>query len=196
MGSRINYAGLLICSGKWKWFIPRRFPHPSVMFFAVILAFGSLSTACFGADLSGIRPERVTKSIHLKAIPRSDNGKTVGMEVTIGPSFLKYRAFKGRLELSRVGKFDAHKLPAKLAPSFTKAMDKADIYRVENATEFTSANPGNFLVTNGNVPTYITVLDGEYVDGKRALMICVLSSASMDGFYQTGLGHERCDAFR
>lgn len=196
MESRTKYAGLWIRKGKWKRFIPVEVPHLSVVLVAVITTYGLFSTASLSADLSSIRPERVTRSIHLKAVPRSDNGKTVGMEVMIGRSFLKYRAFKGRLELSPTGKFDAHKMPAELAPAFKKSMDKADIYRVENATEFTSANSGSFLVTNGNVPTYITMLDGPYVDGRRALMICVLSSPSMDSFYKTGLGHERCDAFR
>lgn len=172
------------------------FSKVAILLMGVAMAYGSLSTTAFGADLSGMRPDKVTRDVRLKAIARSDNGKKIGMEATIGKSFLQYRAFKGKLELTPSGKFEVDNLPAQLAPFYLKQMGKADIYRIDNADDFISSNSGKFLVTSGNIPTFVTISNGPYVDGRSAIWICILSSPTVESFYKSGAGHERCDAFR
>ncbi|GEM_PF-6769600 len=118
------------------------------------------------------------------------------MKASLGRSYLKYPSFKGKLELSPYDKFDSHKLPPALSKHFATQMDGAEIYRVGNAGEFIEKNPLRTLIPKDKSLTFVTILDGMYVDGKSAIWICILSNPSMENFYATGLGHERCDAFR
>jgi hypothetical protein len=136
------------------------------------------------------------KPTTLAAVVRSDNGKLVGMQATLGRSYLKYKAFEGQLNLKLAGKFDAAKLPGGRARFFARQMNAAAVYSVENAEEFLTKNKGRLFISPGQKPTFITIKSDKYADGKNAIWICVLSAQSMPEFYRTSLGHERCDAFR
>jgi hypothetical protein len=133
--------------------------------------------------------------ITLNAIVRSDNGKLVGMQATLGRSYLKYKAFKGRLELGFEEIFDVGKIAAESRRRRYEYLDGASVYRVLNGSKFMAENTG-YTFISGDKPTYITIKSGRYIDGKNAVWICVLSGQSVAQFYKTLLGHERCDAFR
>lgn len=155
------------------------------------------STIAFGdADVPELQLSDLNNPTTLAAVVRSDNGKLIGMQATLGRSYLKYKAFEGQLNLKLEGKFDAAKLPGKRARFFSTQMDTAAVYRVENAEDFLAKNKGRLFISPSEKPTFITIKSGKYVDGKNAIWICVLSAQSMTEFYRTTLGHERCDAFR
>lgn len=138
----------------------------------------------------------LSKPVTLKAIPQSDNGKSIGMAATFGNTYLSYKAFHGRLTLRYVGQFDQSRLPPPNARRYAAGLEGAAIYQVENADQFLADNHGRLFLGTDVKPTFVTLKQGVYVDGKKATWVCVLSSTSVDEFYRTQIGHERCDAFR
>ena len=151
---------------------------------------------CASVAAGEYRIDTLAKPVTLKAIPRSDNGKLVGMEVELGNSYLRYHAFKGQLALHYAGRFDASQLPAARQKRYSHGMADGAIYQVENASQFLAENKERLFLGPNVTPTFITIQNGQYVDGKPAVWVCVLSSESMKQYYETQMGHERCDAFR
>jgi hypothetical protein len=143
-----------------------------------------------------LRLNQLDGPITLKAIVRSDNGKLVGMQARLGRSYLKYKAFKGRLELGFEEIFDVDKIAAEGSRRRYVFLDDAIVYRVLNGAQFMAKNTGRVFIPPGHPPTYITIKSAKYVDGANAVWICVLSAPTIAEFYRTLLGHERCDAFR
>ena len=151
---------------------------------------------CASVASGEYRIDTLAKPVTLKAIPRSDNGKLVGMEVELGKSYLRYHAFKGQLALHYVGRFDAARLPAAKQKRYSRGMADGAVYQVENASQFLAQNKERVFLGPDVKPTFITIQNGQYVDGKPAVWVCVLSSESMSQYYEAQIGHERCDAFR
>jgi hypothetical protein len=159
--------------------------------FAVLFVFAPNRAGAGDPHLSELK-----QPITLNAIARSDNGKAVGMQVTLGDSYLSYKAFKGKLALKLGGKFDARKITLEQYRKRSGPMDGAALYRILNGAEFVSSNPQHRLLSSKGPPTFVTIKYGAYPDGRDALWICVFSAPSAEEFYRTLLGHERCDAFR
>ncbi len=151
---------------------------------------------CASVASGEYRIDTLSKPVTLKAIPRSDNGKLVGMEVELGNSYLRYRSFKGQLALNYAGRFNASRLPAAKQKRYSHGMEGGAIYEVKNARQFLAENKERLFLGSDVTPTFVTIQNGQYVDGKPAVWVCVLSSESMKQYYETQIGHERCDAFR
>jgi hypothetical protein len=79
----------------------------------------------------------------LRAIARSDNGKRIGMQAILGRSYLKYKAFKGKLELQFEGKFDIKKITEEPKRRTFGYLDGLAIYRIANGKYFVSLNAGH-----------------------------------------------------
>lgn len=159
---------------------------------AVVLAVASVGVAATGE----LRLSKLERSMTLNAIARADNGKVVGMAATLGNSYLRYRAFSSRLDLRYAGQFKASLMPPANAKRYLNQMDGAAVYDVQNADEFLSENAGRLFLPPNHRPTFVTLKTDRYVDGGKATWICILSAPSLQAFYETRTGHERCDAFR
>lgn len=140
--------------------------------------------------------DQLSNPIKLAAIPRSDNGKLVGMAASFGNSFLRYKAFRGQMNLKYVGKFDENKLPSSKRTRYSFGMAGAAIYQVKDADQFLTKNSRRLFLGSGVKPTFITMQEGRYVDGQKVIWACILSSASIEQYYESQIGHERCDAFQ
>lgn len=162
----------------------------------IIASLLLISIGGVAAGASELLLSKLDRPTTLKAIVRSDNGKIVGMAATLGNSFLGYRAFAGRLDLRYAGRFEASLLPAAAAKRYLVQMDGAAVYHVENADQFLSRNTGRLFLPADHKPTFVTLKTGKYLDGGKATWICILSAPTLEAFYETRLGHERCDAFR
>lgn len=160
----------------------------------------SVLTTLFGVSAAlsqEYRLDQLSKPVSMAAIPGTDNGRRVGMSVTFGNSWLHYRAFKGRFELSYVGQFDKSKLPPPARQIYSRGMEGAAIYQVKIANDFRNKSKGgDVLALPNGAPSFVTIQRGKYVDGKKAIWVCLLSSLSLEQYYDTQMGHERCDAFR
>ena len=148
------------------------------------------------ARAGDLRLNGLKQPVTFDAIARSDNGRAVGMRVTLGDSYLKYKAFNGKLRLQLEGKFDAGQILVEQYRKRSTPMDDAALYRVLNGGQFVSSNAQHRLLSSKGPPTFVTIKKGAYPDGRSAVWICVFSAPSIAEFYKTLLGHERCDAFR
>lgn len=144
-----------------------------------------------GYDLSKIGSPRT-----LKAIAYADNGKAVGMKVTLGKNTLAFKALKGTFDLGAVGRFDINKME----PSYKSVYKNADgafIYAVRNWEEMEEANKSNIHFSGHQAPKYVYIYTGKYKPtGQSGIFVCTIIKDNLQGFFSTASGHGRCDVFQ
>lgn len=167
---------------------------------ATIFLYVIMATACSvigsqasadGFDLSTIKSSRA-----LDAILYADNGKAVGMKITLSKNSLTYKAVKGKFALDAAGRFDL----SKMAPSYNSVYKNADgafIYAVKNWKEIEINNQNNIHFSGEQAPKYIYTYTAKYVPtGQSGIFVCTILNDDLDSFFTTASGHGRCDVFR
>ncbi|MDK4715925.1 hypothetical protein [Rhizobium sp. CNPSo 4039] len=164
-----------------------------IRFMVFVLAAFAFSHAAKaeGFDLSLLR-----SPLKLNAIPKSDNGKNIGMSATLTNDGLEYKAIKGKFLLSPYGKFDLQKLLPRYQPVYKNA-DGAFIYTIQNWKEIADSNRDYIYIKAGQIPRYVYTYKGKYVPtGQPGIFVCLVSNPDFENFYQTAAGHMRCDVFK
>ncbi|MGY5777525.1 hypothetical protein [Rhizobium sp. LEGMi135b] len=160
------------------------------MFGLAVFTFSHAANA-EGFDLALIR-----SPLKLSAVPRFDNGKNIGMSATLTRDALEYKAIKGKFLLSPHGKFDLQKLLSRSQPSYKDA-DGAFIYSIENWQEIADLNKDYIYIKAGQIPRYVYAYKSKYIPtGQPGIFICLVWNPDFENFYETSLGHMRCDVFR
>lgn len=161
-----------------------------MVFVLVAFAFSNAAKA-EGFDLSLLR-----SPLKLNAIPKSDNGKNIGMNATLTRDGLEYKAIKGKFLLSPYGKFDLQKLLPR-SQRFYKNADGAFIYTIQNWNDIADSNKDYLYIKAGQIPRYVYTYRATYIPtGEPGIFVCLVSNPDFENFYRTAAGHMRCDVFK
>ncbi|MGF9566841.1 hypothetical protein AAIH70_25370 [Neorhizobium sp. BT27B] len=150
-----------------------------------------MSALADGLDLA-----KLQVPLRLTAIPKSDNGKAVGMAATLTKDSLTYKAVKGSLHLMHEGSFDLAKMNERYQSVYKNA-DGAHVYAVTNWEEIAASNKHNIHIRDENAPKFVYVYKSKYIPtGQRGIFVCLISNMDFENFMSTGSGHGRCDVFK
>jgi hypothetical protein len=148
------------------------------------------------AKADGLNLTRLRSALKLTAIPRADNGRAIGMKVTLTKDSLSYKGVKGVFSLGKASRFNL----AKMTPSYRSAYRNADgayVYPVMNWREIESLNKNNIHMSGGLVPKFIYIYRAKYIPtGQTGIFLCTISNPDLTSFYETASGHGRCDVFK
>ncbi|MGY5804266.1 hypothetical protein ACXHMN_23280 [Rhizobium sp. LEGMi12c] len=165
-------------------------------YFWTILPILIISIKADLAQAEGLDLALIRSPFKLSAFPKSDNGKAIGMTVTLMRDALEYKAIKGKFLLSPYGKFDLQKMSPGLRSVYKNA-DGAFIYSIENWQVIADLNRDYLYIKAGQVPRYAYAYKGRYIPtGQPAIFICLVWNPDFENFYETAAGHMRCDAFK
>lgn len=148
------------------------------------------------AKADGFDLMRLRSALKLTAIPKADNGRAIGMKVTLTKNSLSYKGVKGVFSLGKASRFDLAKMTHSYL-SVYKDADGAYIYPVRNWREIESLNENNIHMSGGLAPKFVYIYRAKYIPtGQTGIFLCTISNPDLASFYETASGHGRCDVFR